>query len=489
MKRPRTAKKQVLLVGGEPHLLTTCKLHLEVNGISEVLTVSDQHKVLPLLDSGEVAVAVLDLGEPGAGLELLSQAVRQDLPVIVTADDRVNSALDCLKLGAFDYLAKPLNHGRLVESVQKALDRQCGEAPEESGEGDEGEELPGGRGRVLDEESRLAVFAELVTRNKKMKELFRYAEALAASRQPILILGETGSGKELMARALHKLSGCKGEYIALNAAGLDDPMFSDALFGHQRGAYTGADQAREGLVARAAGGTLFLDEIGDLNELSQVKLLRLLQEEEYYPVGSDLVRKSHARVLLATNRDLPKRISEGRFRNDLYYRLCSHQVRIPPLRERPDDLPLLLEHFIELMSQRLGIEPPSYSKKVLELLEGYDFPGNVRELQGMVDDAVLCRKDGLISEVPFVRTISAAPVPEETPQIPREENSIEQLLEAVWGHFPTLREAEDLLINTALEIAKGNQRIAAGMLGLNRQTLNMRLKTRRERPHDDHPPE
>ncbi|HJV34629.1 sigma-54 dependent transcriptional regulator [Geomonas sp.] len=480
MKRETIARKQVLLAGGEPHVLTTCKLHLEVNGISDVLTVSDHSKVLPILDSGEVAVAVLDLGQPeGDGLELLARALRQDLKVIVTADDQIDTAVECLKLGAVDYLAKPVNHGRLVESVKRALE---GEFPE--AEAEEAQQAPGGeprprKGRVLDEQSRLAAFAELVTRNKKMKELFRYAEALAASRQPILILGETGSGKELVARAIHKLSGCKGEYVALNAAGLDDPMFSDALFGHQRGAYTGADQAREGLVARAAGGTLFLDEIGDLNELSQVKLLRLLQEEEYYPVGSDLVRKSHARILLATNRDLPKRISEGRFRQDLYYRLCSHQVRIPPLRERRDDLPLLLDHFIELMAERLGVEPPTYSKKLLELLEGYDFPGNVRELQGMVDDAVLRRKDGLISDQPFVRTINA-PAPEEPPPAPREENNLEQLLTAVWGHFPTLREAEDLLINTALELAKGNQRIAAGMLGLNRQTLNMRLKSKRK---------
>ncbi len=184
-------------------------------------------------------------------------------------------------------------------------------------------------------------FDNIITGNKAMRSMFQYVEVIASTRQPIMITGETGVGKELIARAIHQLSGCDGNYVAINVAGLDDNMFSDSLFGHRKGAFTGADQPREGLIEKASKGTLFLDEIGDLNEASQIKLLRLLQEQEYYPVGSDLLKKSDARIVLATNRDLQKMIKDGTFRNDLYYRLFAHRVHVPPLRDRSDDIPVL----------------------------------------------------------------------------------------------------------------------------------------------------
>jgi DNA-binding NtrC family response regulator len=393
------------------------------------------------------------------------------IPIIVmTANDEIETVVECMKLGAFDYLAKPVNSRRLVASVKKALEhcRLSGE-------------ISSLKHRLLTGTlDHPAAFASIVTRNAKMRALFQYAEVVAGSPQPIIITGETGAGKELVARAIHDLSGCKGEFIGLNAAGLDDAMFSDALFGHKKGAYTGADQARDGLIARAAGGTLFLDEIGDLNHISQLKLLRLLQEKEYYPVGSDLTRKSDAHIVLATNRDLQQRIAEGSFRNDLYYRLCGHQIQIPPLRERKEDLPLLLDHFIAAMSSTLGIAPPSYPKELVALLETYHFPGNVRELQGMVNDAVACSKGRILSQEPFRRSIAidqTQPVLKASSHA--DGDSLQQMLDAIWGHFPTLQEAEELLIDTSLRVSKGNQGIAATMLGLKRQTLNMRLKARK----------
>jgi len=474
MKCKPHSSQQVLLVSSEDETLASCKHHLQDGGLTEIVTLNDSRDVLPVLAAGPVAVAVLDLSMPDvSSFELLSKVVKdpRHVPVIILANNQVETAVECIKLGAFDYLAKPVHNGRLIESVKKAL------AESTSAEATLKNHLP------EDDHLHLGGFELLVTANRKMRELFRYIELVAASRQPILITGETGVGKELVAKAIHRLSSAKGEFVALNAAGLDDTMFSDALFGHHKGAYTGADQSREGLVSRAAGGTLFLDEIGDLNEMSQIKLLRLLQEGEYYPVGSDTTRKSEAHIVVATNRDLQKRMTEGKFRNDLYYRLCSHQIKIPPLRERKDDLPLLLEHFIAGMSQRLGIAPPAYQKKIIELLQGHDFPGNVRELQGMVDDAVICSKGGIISQEPFLRSIALehlSPEREEHsgPAL-QAEGSLQQMLEAVWGHFPTLHEAEELLIGTALQVSNGNQRIAASMLGLNRQTLNMRLKVRR----------
>jgi DNA-binding NtrC family response regulator len=462
--------KPVLLVDDEEHILNISKLFLQSCGITEVPTLSDSRKVLPFLATRPVSVIVLDLHMPHtSGLELLPRIIKDypHIPVILmTANDDIETVVECMKMGAFDYLAKPVESRRLVASVTKALD-MC----------DLSDELSSLKERLLsDNLEHPAAFASIVSGNKKMRALFQYAEVVAGTRQPIMITGETGAGKELLARAIHDISGCRGEFVALNVAGLDDNMFSDTLFGHKKGAFTGADQTREGLIARAGGGTLFLDEIGDLNETSQIKLLRLLQEKEYYPVGSDMVRKSDARILLATNRDLQKQIAAGKFRNDLYYRLCAHQVQIPPLRERLDDIPQLLNHFLELAATTLNRRKPATPPELLTLLSLYHFPGNVRELEAMVFDAMARHDSGILSMESFRRVIgderpaalvaAREPLPGESP------------LAAMFGHFPTFDEIEDYMVDEAMKMAKGNQGIAANLLGIGRQTLNKRLKTK-----------
>jgi len=317
-------------------------------------------------------------------------------------------------------------------------------------------------------------FGSIVTGNKNMRAIFQYLEVVAGTRQPIMITGETGTGKELIARAVHELSGCTGDYVALNSAGLDDNMFSDTLFGHRKGAFTGADMARDGLITRAAGGTLFLDEIGDLNEMSQIKLLRLLQEQEYYPVGSDFIKKSDARIVLATNRDLLERIKQGKFRNDLYYRLCGHRVHLPPLRERLDDIPLLLDHFLGLASNCLGKRKPTPPPELAHLLTLYPFPGNVRELEAMVFDAVLRHQGGVLSMESFRAVIGDERLAAH--QEVAEQPGAGGALSAIFGHFPTIDEVEDYMIREAMRRAKDNQGLAARLLGMGRQTLNKRLK-------------
>jgi DNA-binding NtrC family response regulator len=264
--------------------------------------------------------------------------------------------------------------------------------------------------------------------------------------------------------------------VALNVAGLDDTMFSDTLFGHKKGAFTGADQARDGMIARAGKGTLFLDEIGDLNESSQIKLLRLLQEQEYYPVGSDSFRKSDARIVLATNHDLQKLMASGEFRTDLYYRLCAHQIHIPPLRERLDDLPLLLDHFLTAAAKELNKKKPTPPGELVTLLSLYSFPGNVRELEAMVFDAVARHGSGILSMDSFRKVIEKErPALQNAPSAEPEENA----LTGLFGHFPTVREVEEYMIGESLKLAKGNQGIAASLLGITRQTLNNRLKENR----------
>jgi two-component system response regulator HydG len=469
------AQSPVLFVDDEPHILKSSKLLIEGSGIvNPVMTLQDSRDVMSFLENRPAAVVLLDLFMPGlSGLELLPSIVRTypHIPVIVmTAVDETDTAVECMKSGAFDYLVKPVESGRLISCGGRALELRV-----------LSEELTSLKDRlVLDRLNNPEAFAGVITCSKKMRGLFQYVEVVAPTRQPVLITGETGVGKELFARAIHDLSGCTGEFVPVNAAGLDDTMLSDALFGHKRGAFTGADQPREGLIAKAAGGTLFLDEIGDLNEGSQIKLLRLLQEREYYPVGSDTAKRSTARIVVASNKNLKQEITAGRFRNDLYFRLCAHQVDIPPLRERTEDLPLLLDHFLSEAARSLGKKKPTPPPELAVLLATYAFPGNVRELQALVQDAVARHTGGVLSMEAFRKAIGDVLLP---PAAPTENpENMEALLAGMFGRFPTIQEMEDALITQAMKISRGNQGIAAGMLGMTRQTLNKKLREKQSSP-------
>jgi len=469
MNQTGSQSPSVLLVDDEPHILTTGMLSLQCAGIENVLTESRSDRVMELLAERMIEAVVLDLHMPHpSGMELLPQIIEEypEVPVILaTADDDVQAVVECMRLGAFDYLVKPVEPGRLVATVRKALEMR-----------ELSSELSSLKQRLLtDELENPSAFADFVTANKAMRAAFHYIEVVAGTRQPIMISGETGVGKELIARAIHALSGCRGEFVSVNVAGLDDNLFTDTLFGHKKGAFTGADQAREGLIAKASGGTLFLDEIGDLNEMSQIKLLRLLQEREYYPVGSDLVRKSDARIVLASNRDLQQLIASGLFRNDLYYRLCAHRVHIPPLRERPDDIPLLLNHFLALAATTLHKKKPTPPRELPVLLALYPFPGNVRELEALVFDAVARHTGGVLSMDSFRQVIGDQPTGTATDVSgSRPEGETNPFIE-FFGHFPTIAEVEAYLIEQAMKRTKGNQGMAAKLLGMGRQTLNKRL--------------
>ncbi len=323
-------------------------------------------------------------------------------------------------------------------------------------------------------------FSSIITKSKKMRAIFQYIEFVAKSPNVVFITGETGVGKELIARSVHQASGLNGKYVAVNIAGLDDTLFSDTLFGHTKGAYTGADKKRAGLITQADGGTLLLDEIGDLNETSQVKLLRLLEEKVYYPLGADMPEKSNARIIACSNYDIQKQISEGKFRKDLYYRLCSHHIYILPLRERIEDIPLLLDHFLADAAMSMKKKKPVPSCELVTLLSNYHFPGNVRELKAMVFDAVAQHKSGMLSlDVfkGFIKQKGSVPL---TDYAPSDQETVSMV--DIFGHFPTLKELENYVISDALKRSEGNQGIAASLLGITRQALNQRLKRRDKSP-------
>lgn len=452
----------VLLVDDESQILRSTALALRTSGIANVVTLNDSREVLPYLAEHPVAVALLDLNMPHIGGETLLQQIAErhpEIPVIImTAANEIELAVRCMRTGAVDYLVKPVEKTRLVSAVNHAMETRSLR--------DEIDHLR--HGMLSRDLQKPDAFRHIISDNEAMQDLFRYIEAISRTSQPVLITGETGTGKELFARAVHLASGRSGEFIAVTVSGLDDTTFSDTLFGHKKGAFTGAEQKREGLIASAQNGTLFLDEIGDLSIPSQVKLLRLLQEREYYPLGEDQPRISNARVVVATNVDLKKAIEKGEFRQDLYFRLKPHHIHVPPLRERIDDIPALVECFCERAAAEIGITPPNIPVALYQLLNTYTFPGNVRELEGMVFDAVARQKGATLSLQSF-RTAMGLENVSETASAPKPEDLFNN------ERLPTLKEAEDALVQAALKKADGNQGVAASLLGITRQALNKRL--------------
>ena len=457
----------VLLIGDDYNALEQSRSLLLETGIGPVLVLADSRATLAFLEQHAISVIVLDMTPAMGRTELLTRICR-DYPsiqvIVETSSPNVETAVNCMKTGAVDYIVRPVGPERLIAAVETALNFNYSQ-----------QEASSLKECLLNDRLEHAeAFAEIKTASRKMRSIFQYTEVVARSPQPVLITGETGVGKELFAHAIHTISKVRGMFVSINVAGLDDAMFSDTLFGHKKGAFTGADQYRDGLICKAANGTLFLDEIGDLNELSQVKLLRLLQEREYYPVGADLVKSSTARIVLATNVNLQERIKEGRFRRDLYYRLCSHQIKIPPLRERREDIPLLLENFVAEAARHFGRDIPTISPELIQALAEYDFPGNVRELQARVSDAVARHEEGTLPLDDFAG-ISAASQRQSSVLLATS-NAANAGVYSLFGRLPTFREIEDYLITEALKISEGNYAVAASMLGVTRQTVSKRLK-------------
>ena len=479
----------IILVDDDPSVLFSAATVLRGAGLGLVETVSDSRKLLPLLEQRGAATIILDLTMPYiSGMKLLPEIIRRfpKIPVLVmTATDDVQTAVTCIKEGATDFLVKPVEENRLLTSVRKVLEvrslrNQVGALK---------------RSLLSDHLEQEEAFADIITTSRKMRAMFQYMESIAASEEPLLITGETGVGKELIAAILAKISGRKGPLVAVNMAGLDDTMVSDTLFGHRKGAFSGADDNRQGLVSEAGVGTLFLDEIGDLGTSTQVKLLRLLQERRYYPLGSDVPLKSSARIVCATNQNLQQLMVDGRFRADLYYRLLVHHVEVPPLRERPEDITLLTQHFLKEAADSLGKKTPTPPPELFILLESYSFPGNIRQLRALIYDAVARHRSGILSLSRFKPLIeSNQPTNHATastqnglpPSLAHSTKmgshdlqpaaALSVLLKTLSGQLPTLKETERCLVQEAMRRSRGNQGIAASFLGISRQALNQRLR-------------
>lgn len=459
----------VLIVDDEESALESFETALKLGGITNILTCQDSREVLSLVAEQRIECLLLDISMPHiSGLELLG-ILKQDFPdipvIVVTGIDEVETAVECMKKGADDYMVKPVEKNRLNSGVKRII------------------ELEEMRRKYFllrqqffaDKLDNPEAFSEIVTHNEVMKSIFRYVEVIGSSVEPVLITGETGVGKELIARAVHRLSRQPGKFVALNIAGLDDHIFSDTLFGHAKGAFTDAHTARKGMIEQASGGTLFLDEIAELSFPSQVKLLRLLQEKEFFPLGSDILKYSDARLVIATNHMLEPLIECGQFRKDLYHRICVHKVHVPPLRERLDDIPFLVDYFLKKAADKLKKRKPTPPKELIPLLQTYDFPGNVRELEAMIFNAVATHESRMLSLDAFRPVISKqeslrAPDVASLKKDPDSSVSFPR-------HLPTLKQVNRFLIEEAMRRAEGNQSLAAQMIGISRQALNSRLKS------------
>ena len=458
----RSGTETILIVDDDDVIVELYSTILEAAGWADRLLCNDSREVMELIRQNAVSAILLDLSMPHiSGQELLDQIVREfpEIPVIIlTVEDTIDVAVECMKIGAFDFMTKPIDKNRLANSIAHAV--RVHELQDEV-------HVLSRRHGMADLDNP-AVFEQIVTGSDVMFTMFAYIEAIAKSPKALLITGESGTGKELVARAVHDSSGRSGQFVAVNVSGLDDTVFSDTLFGHRRGAFTGADSIRKGLIEQAADGTLFLDEIGDLDNAAQVKLLRLLQEGEYYALGSDSPGRSSARIIAATNADLQQRQMDGSFRRDLYYRLMAHHVRIPPLRERMEDLPLLLDHFIAESAQLLSRPIPSTPARLVDVLASYSFPGNIRELQSLVHDVVSRESGSTLSAEYFIDYIEGH---RQEPGRPGAETQRFSFAEP----FPMLRDVERFLIDEALERSDGNQTVAARMLVISQSTLSRRL--------------
>lgn len=467
MPTTKVPSNPILIVDDETQALVSYEMALKSIGMNNIIRCQDSRNALSILAERKIEIVLLDLVMPHmSGEEILSKVTCAfpEVPVIiVTGMNEVETAVQCLRQGAYDYIVKPVERARLAASLRRAVEKR--ELRREN--------TRLSRHLLGDTLERPELFSEIITADKGMRTIFQYCEAVAQGSEPVLVSGETGVGKELIARALHAGSRSNGPFVAVNVAGLDENVFADTLFGHRKGAFTGADRARSGLIEKAAGGTLFLDEIGDLGASSQIKLLRLLQEREYYPVGSDMAKPTDARVVVATHGNLDALIAAGNFRQDLFYRLETHHVHLPPLRERKGDIPLLLSHFLAEAASEFGKKIPTYHPELLTLLGTHDFPGNVRELRAMVFDAVSAHRSRMLSMQAFkFRIRKRAGEGMAAEKEPKSQGTWVRRLH----RLPTLKESSEALIAEAMRRANNNQRMAASMLGISHQALNKRLK-------------
>jgi two-component system response regulator HydG len=445
----------LLVADDDPGLRESLERTLTREGYRVVLA-SDGRAALERVQAGGVDLIVTDLRMPGlTGLELLraAKAIMPDVDVILlTAFGTVEEAVKAMKDGAYDFLTKPFRREQLIKLVDKALERR--DLIEQN--------------RALKKQLEdLRAKGQMIGASPTWRRMMTLVEQVADSSATILIQGESGTGKELVARTIHERSARRvGPFVAVNCAALPETLLESELFGYEKGAFTGAAGRKEGRFELASGGTLFLDEVADLSLVTQPKILRVLQEGEFERLGGTRTLQVDVRIVAATNRDLSEMVKDKRFREDLYYRLNVITVRVPPLREHPEDIRLLAQHYLRVYAAKNGRKLEGFSNEAIARLESYAWPGNVRELENLVERSVLlARKD----------RIDAEDLPEEVMGVKRPPR--DAILELVGT---PLADIEERLLDETLRITGGNKTQAAELLGIDVRTVARKLERRKD---------
>ncbi|HZT80769.1 MAG TPA: sigma-54 dependent transcriptional regulator [Gemmataceae bacterium] len=459
MRKPR-----VLIIDDDPAVCYSFRRALE-QGRFQVLMAPTAAAGVETFDAERPEVVVLDLNLPdGSGMEVF-HAIRDRSPrcpvLFVTAHGSTDTALQAMKEGAFDYLIKPVDLDRLLLLLDRALEtarlmQPPGPLPSEGGDD------------------------RIIGRSPLMQEMCKLIGLLAPQDVNVLITGESGTGKELVARALyHHSRRADRAFLAINCAALPEQLLESELFGHEQGAFTGAIRQRIGKFEQCRDGTLFLDEIGDMSLAVQAKMLRVLQDQRFERVGGNQTVETRVRLLAATNQNLDKLVAEGRFRADLYYRLRVATVRVPPLRDRREDVPELAHHFLFVTSRKVGRDLRGFSPEALACLQHYHWPGNVRELQSVVKEAAVRTRGHLVLPEYLPEHLGGRPAP------PAGEDGLDmrRLLDALFREGETelysrfLREVDRFLLSEVMARTQGNKLRASEMLGIDRKTLRQKLRS------------
>ena len=446
-----TPKTTVLVVDDDASNLESLQKIFERERF-RVLTAPSVRDALATCRQHRVHVVLTDLSMPGAsGIDLLralSTVAPEAEVVVMTAYGTIETAVEAMREGAYDFVEKPLKRMQIVKTVTKAAERHRLVA----------------ENRTLKQELSALKDRSIVGSAGSLRHALDIATQAAPSTATVLILGESGTGKELLARFIHERSG-REPFVGVNLAAVPETIVESELFGHERGAFTGAVTRRDGRIAQADGGTLFLDEIGELSPAVQVKLLRVLQEGEYEPVGGR-TRTARFRLIAATNRDLHAAVEAGEFREDLYYRLNVLAVTSPPLRDRRDDIPLLCDHFLERYCRQNGKPLMRFSRAALDRMMDYHWPGNVRELENVVERAVVLGHDETIDEGELPAAIARAEPTQGT---------------LTFAVGTPLEEVERRVMHATLEHTGGDKQLAAQLLGISARTIYRKLGAERER--------
>ncbi len=445
------ARFNILVIDDEEHILDALRLNLEQTGFS-VSTAKTGEEGLALFENQDYDLVLCDLQLPDMAGTAVLKKLKENRPsievIIISGYGSVSNAVEATKAGAFHFVEKPFEFDELQLLIERALERKSLI--------EQGEELR----RTLRQRT---TYGDIVGRSKPMQNIFEMIEAVAKSDANILIVGESGTGKELIGNAIHYNSHReKGPFVKVNCAALPKELIESELFGHTKGAFTGAARDKEGLIARANGGSLLLDEIAEMPLELQPKLLRALQERKYYRLGSERPIEVDFRLICATNRNPPEAVRDGSLREDLYYRISTITIEVPPLRDRTDDIQLLADHFLRLFADKYTKPLKGFSQSATNVMYNYHWPGNVRELESAIERAVLLSKSDRIeaTDLPFTAT--------EAPASPSKEFLVPPNMK--------LEDIEREVIYQTLQRTKGNKQAAATALGIYRPRLYSKIR-------------